>query len=479
VEATRTSWYTEAPNTTLPTEVSDRRWADLRSKVGGQLIIPGDADYDGARLAWDLTVQQWPAAIVFARDAADIAESIRFAEREGLAVAVQSTGHGVVRPANDSLLIRTAGLNEIHVDAAAQIAWVGAGAKWGMVLERTQPFGLAPLLGSSPDVGVVGYTLGGGLGWLGRKYGLAADSVRFFDVVTANGRLLRASESENSDLFWGLRGGGGGLAVVAGMAIDLFPVTKVCGGNLFYPIELAREVFIRYRDWVSTAPEELTSSVLIMNYPSIPELPEHLRGRSFAMVRGCYCGPVEHGEALLHEWRAWRTPELDDFKAMAFAGVGTISNDPVDPVPGVSTGAWLRELSDGAIDLLIRSSTGDSEPSPIGIAEVRHAGGAIARMRPSSSAYGNRNATFLLQLLGLAPNPEAQRHVKQATSDLKRALAPWLTGGVYMNFLSGEESRQRVEDGYSPEAFHRLMALKAEYDPEDRLRHGFNIPPSR
>jgi FAD/FMN-containing dehydrogenase len=469
----------EATRTSVATEVSDLRWKKLRSSIGGRVITPGDPDYDGARQAWDLTVRQWPAAIVFARDAADIAEAIRFAGREGLAVAVQSTGHGVVRPANDSLLIRTSGIKEVHVDAAAQIAWVGAGAKWGMVLDKIQPFGLAPLLGSSPDVGVVGYTLGGGLGWLGRKYGLAADSVRFFEVVTADGRLLRASETENSDLFWGLRGGGGGLAVVTGMAINLYPVTTVYGGNLFYPMELAREVFVRYRDWIVSAPDELTSSVLIMNYPPIPAIPEFLRGKSFAMVRGCYCGPVEQGEALLQSWRAWRAPVVDDFKAMPFADVGTISNDPVDPVPGVSTGAWLRELSDEAIELLIRSGTGYGGPSPIGIAEVRHAGGAIGRVRPGSNAYGNRDATLLLQLLGMAPTPEAQRHVQQATGEVKQALAPWLTGGVYMNFLAGEESRQRVEDGYSPEAFHRLMALKAEYDPENRLRHGFNISAAR
>jgi hypothetical protein len=469
----------ETTQTAPAPAVRDVRWAELQGNVKGRVITPADPAYDEARRAWDLTVRQWPAAILVAKDAPDIAAAMRFAQQEGLTVAVQSTGHGVVRPADDSLLILTSEMVEIRVDAASQTAWVGAGAKWGMVLERTQPFGLAPLLGSSPDVGVVGYTLGGGLGWLGRKYGLAADSVRFFEVVTADGRLLRASEAENGDLFWGLRGGGGSLGIVTGMEIQLYPVTTVYGGNLFYPIELAREVFARYRDWIASAPDELTSSVLIMNYPPVPAVPEFLRGQSFAIVRGCACGPLAQGEALLQSWRAWRTPLLDDFKAMPFADVGSISNDPVDPLPGFSTGAWLRELGDGAIDVVVRAATGEDGPSPYAFAEVRHAGGAIARVKPGSNAYGNRDASLLLQLVGMAPTPEAYRHLQQVTGQVKQRLQPYLTGGVYLNFLGGEESRQQVEKGYSPEAFRRLKALKAAVDPEHRLQHGFNIPPGR
>jgi hypothetical protein len=459
------------------TSIRGGRWAELQSNIAGKVITPQDPEYDEARKAWDLTVQQWPAAIAVATDAVDIVEAMRFAKGAGLAVAVQSTGHGVVRPANDSLLILTSEMKEIDVDPASQTAWVGAGAKWGMVLEKTQPFGLAPLLGSSPDVGVVGYTLGGGLGWLGRKYGLAADSVRFFEVVTADGRLVHASEAENSDLFWGLRGGGGSLGVVTGMEIGLYPVKAVYGGNLFYPIELASEVFGRYRDWIGSIPDELTSSVLIMNFPPIPEVPESLRGQSFAMVRGCYCGPLEEGEALLQSWRSWRTPLVDDFKAVPFADVATISNDPVDPLPGFSSGAWLRELSDQAIDLLIRYGygCGNSDRSPFAVTEVRHAGGVISRVRVDTSAYSNREATLLLQLIGMAPTPEIYRHLQQMTGELKQELQPYLTGGVYLNLLSREESQQRVESGYTPEAFQRLTALKAEYDPENRLRSGFRF----
>ena len=174
----------------------------------------------------------------------------------------------------------------------------------------------------------------------------------------------------------------------------------------------------------SSVPDELTSSVLLMNFPPIPDMPEFLRGKSFAMVRGCYCGPLEEGEALLQSWRTWRTPVVDDFKVMPFIEVAAISNDPVDPVPGFSSGAWLRELSDEAIDLLIRYAYGsaDSGPSPLVLAEVRHAGGAISRVKPGSNAYGNREASLLLQLLGMAPTPEAYRHLQQLTGELKQRL---------------------------------------------------------
>ncbi len=459
--------------------LADTRWTQLRSSVQGTVFTPDDPDYDEARKAWNLAVNQHPAVIVVAAGVADVVEATRFAAREDLSVTVQSTGHGIVRPADDSLLIITSKMKNIQVNAAAQTAWVDAGAKWGEVLEQTQAAGLAPLLGSSPDVGVVGYTLGGGFGWLGRKYGLAADSVRFFELVTADGRLLRASDTENSDLFWALRGGGGSMGIVTGMEIKLYPVSSVYGGNLLYPIAMAKEVYSRYREWITSAPDELTSSILIMNFPPIPQVPEILRGQSFVIVRGCYSGPVEQGQALLQGWRDWRTPLIDAFKEMPFSQVATISNDPVNPMAALSTGAWLRELSDEAIDILIRHVAPGNGASPLVFAEVRHAGGAIARVDPQASAYGNREASLLLQMIGPAPTPEAYDHVAQYTGQIKEHLRPYLTGGVYMNFLEGEESQRQVESGFSPATYRRLMALKAAYDPDNRLRSGFNIQPAR
>ncbi len=450
----------------------------LRAQLQGAVHVPGEAGYDDARRAWNLAISQHPAIIVAAQRPADVAAAVRFAQAQGLGVAVQSTGHGVVRPADGALLILTAPMAAVRVDAAAQTAWVEAGALWGAVLEKAQAVGLAPLLGSSPGVGVVGYTLGGGLGWLARKYGLAADSVRAFEGVTAEGELRRASAAENADLFWALRGGGGAFAIVTGLEIQLYPVTTVVGGNLIYPIELAREVITRYRAWIASAPDELTSSVVIMNFPPVPDVPEFLRGRSAVIVRGLYCGPVAEGEALLRYWRDWRAPLADLFRTMPFAEVATVSNDPRDPLPGYSSGAWLRELSDDAITALIEYGVARPGVPGVVFAEVRHIGGAVARADRRASAFGGRDAELLLSVIGVTPTAEARRQVAAHVAQLKRAMSASLTGSVYMNFLDGDESRARTADAYRPEDYQRLQRLKIQYDPHNRLSFSFNIPPA-
>jgi FAD/FMN-containing dehydrogenase len=452
--------------------------ASLQARIRGEVITPEDARYDDARKAWNLSVQQRPALIVVANGAADIVEAVSFAREMDLGIAVQSTGHGVVRPADGSLLIITSQMTDVRIDAEAQTAWIEAGAVWGMVLEKAQTVGLAPLLGSSPGVGVVGYTLGGGMGWLARKYGLAADSVLFFEVVTPDGSRVRASQTENSDLFWGLRGGGGNFGVITGMEIRLYPVSTVYGGTLIYPVTAAKEVFALYRDWISAVPDELTSSIAIMNLPPLPQVPEFLRGQSVVMVNACYAGPVEEGEALVQGWLEWMAPIANTFRPMPFTEVASISNDPEDPLPGYSTGAWLRELSDEAIDILIRYGVSNHTLSPLVKTEIRHAGGAMARVAADANAYGNRDASLILNVIGMTPSPEARQRFEQYTGQMKRDLQPMLTGGVYMNFLEGQEARERTKDGYRPESYRRLMALKAQYDPDNVFRHSFDIPPA-
>lgn len=450
----------------------------LQMQVQGQVIVPGDADYDEARLAWNRKVDQHPALIIAVESSQDVATAVAFARQHKLGVAIQSTGHGNVRPADDCLLILTRGLRGIAIDPAAHTARIAAGEQWGPVLAAAQAHGLAPLLGSSPTVGVVGYTLGGGLGWLGRKYGLSADHVLSFELVTTDGELLIASEYENSDLFWGLRGGGGSLGIVTSLTIRLFPVAEVYAGNLFYPAEMAREVFRHYRDWIANAPDELTSSVLVMNFPPFPELPEFLRGQSFAMVRGCYCGALDDSKALLRHWRDWRPPLIDDFKAIPFSQAATISNDPVDPLPGFNSGAWLSALSDDAIDAIVDYGLGIDGPSPLVFAEVRHAGGAIRRVAAETAVFGNRDAELVLSLVGVAPTPAAHHNLVAYTGQLKDALRPVLTGGVYMNFLEGIESQQRIRDGLVAGGYDRLARIKAAVDPDNLLRYSFNIAPA-
>lgn len=348
---------------------------------------------------------------------------------------------------------------------------------WSVVLEKAQAVGLAPLLGSSPGVGAVGYTLGGGMGWLARKYGLSADSVLRFDVVTASGDLLSVSEDENSDLFWALRGGGRAFAIVTGMEIKLYPITTVYGGTLIYPIEDVKEVFQFFREWVQYLPDEWTTSIAVMNFPPLPQLPPFLSGKSVVMVNGCFAGDVLAGQMMAQAWADWKTPLVNGFHPMPFSEVGMISNDPQDPLPGLSSGAWLADLSDETIDTILRYALPVSGSPVLVKTEVHQAGGAMARVVADSRAYSHRQSQFLLQTVGSTPTPEARKVVSAHTQSFKQALKPHLTGGVYMNFLEGKEKFSQARQSFEGDKLERLAAIKAKYDPANHLSHALNLPP--
>lgn len=239
---------------------------------------------------------------------------------------------------------------------------------------------------------------------------------------------------------------------------------------------MAKQVLTRYRQWIEQAPDELTSSVLLVNYPAVPAVPEKLRGQSFALVRGLYCGPPDQGEPLLRFWRDWHPPAMDAFRTMPFAEVATISNDPTEPVGSFSTGAWLRGLDDQAIDILVEAARKpEGASNPLLLAEIRHVGGAVARADGQGSAYGNRAASLLLELLGAPPDRPAHEAAVAYTDRIRDRLRPFCTGGVYPNFLEGEELHRRAADGFAAASYRRLGQLKAAYDPERRLRSGFDL----
>ncbi len=448
---------------------------DLRARVRGSVFAPADDGYDAARQGWNLAVNQHPALVVVANGADDIAHAVRFANANNLGIAVMATGHGVIRVADDCMLLVTSKMNQVQVDAQAQTAWVSAGAKWGDVLAQTVPHGLAPALGSTPEVGAVGYTLGGGFGWIGRKFGMSCDNVNAFELVTADGNLVRADALQNSDLFWALRGGGGNFGVVTGMEIRLHPVASLYAGNLFYPVEQARAVFAHYRAWIENAPDELTSSIVLMNFPPVPDVPEFLRGKSFVMVRGAYCGDAAQGETLLKHWREWQAPIIDDFKTIPFAAVATVSNDPVDPLPGLSSGGWLNDLSDETAETLIQFALPQGGPPLLIFAEVRHAGGAIRSVAADSTAYSHREREHLLSVIAFTPTPEVHAAAASHIAAMKNALGAHLNAEVYMNFLEGADAHTHSRQGFSPEHYQRLTALKAKYDPQNRFNHSYEL----
>jgi FAD/FMN-containing dehydrogenase len=446
---------------------------ELRAQVAGEVFTPDDEAYMQARLAWNRSIDQYPAVIVVAKNARDVVQAVRLAREFSIEVAVQGTGHGALRPANDCLLIVTSRMKGLQIERESQTAWIEAGLEWGEVLDAAQKVGLAPLLGSSPNVGVVGYTLGGGMGWLARKYGLAADSVLLFEIVTPDGRLVRASQDENEELFWAIRGGGANFGVVTGMKIRLYPVTSVFGGSIIYPIEVAKDVIQRYREWASILPDEFTTSISVMRFPPIPQVPDFLRGKAAVMIHGCYCGPVEQGEALMQTWKSLPEPIANTFRVMPFSEVATISNDPLDPMPGASASETFYELSDEMMDVVLRYIA--SGPSPISMAEFRQGGGAIDKADRNANALGSRFIGFYMHAGGLVPTPEARQAFLAYAAKFQQELQPYSTGRLYLNFMGGQEAAERGKDAYLPASYDRLRELKAKYDPDNRFSYGFNL----
>ena len=279
--------------------------------------------------------------------------------------------------------------------------------KWKDLIPEAQRFGLAGLVGSTSDVGVVGYTMGGGFAWLGRKYGFNADSVIEAEVVTADGELLRVNADEHPDLFWGLKGGAGNFGIVTSLEISLYPLTDVYGGNLFYPLEKAPEVLEHYARWIGTLPDEMTTAVVFLNFPPIPKIPEPLRGQSFIAVRVCYSGkPAQAGEELMRPWREeFGEPLVDGVGTMPYAEMDSISMDPVDPLEVDLHVERLEELSPEAIAALVEVA-GAGSGSPLIMLEVRQLGGALAREPESPSAIGHRDSRFIMSAIGATPTPE-------------------------------------------------------------------------
>lgn len=447
----------------------------LRQQVSGSVLTSEDPGYDQTRRGWGLAIDHHPALILVPDDTADVATGVRFARDAGQGVAVQSTGHGVLYPADNSLLIVTSRMASVQIDAEARTARVEAGATWQQVLDAATPHGLAPLLGSAPHIGVVGYMLGGGIGWLGRRYGFGCDSLRRIEIVTADGELRQASSSENSALFWALRGGGGNFGVVTAMELDLYPVPTLYGGTLIYPEESVREALLFYRNWIKTVPDELTSALAIVRFPDLEQVPEVFRGKTLALVTGAFAGPAAEGEQWMQPWLDWQMPIDNAFREMSFSEVGTITNDPVNPVAEYGSSDMFDELSDETIDVIVRYATDSASPLTLNV--LRHAGGAIARVPSDATAIGNRDASLYLLIAGEVPNPEALVTVKAYIERYRSALEPHSRGGVWMNFMNGngDGARERIREAYPPETRERLRELKTKYDPDNLFRFSFQL----
>ncbi|QEV09127.1 FAD-binding oxidoreductase [Streptomyces prasinus] len=448
----------------------------LAEQVRGPVLTPADERYDAERAGNQTARCHRPALVVGATGPADVQAAVTFATGHGLPVAVQGTGHALSAVAAEGgVLINTSRMQGVRVKAEAGTAWIGAGVRWDQVLHETAPAGLAPLSGSAPGVGVVSYTLGGGLGLLSRRYGYAADHVRGVDVVTADGRLRQVTEASDPDLFWALRGGRDNFGVVTGIEIDLMPVTTIYGGGLFFDAGSASEVLDTYIRWTATVPDEMTSSAALISFPDVPALPPTLRGRHVVHIRIAYAADaLGAGESLVAPLRALG-PFTDTLGELAYADSGSIHNDPVFPGTFESGTTMLDELDADAVRTLL-GLAGPHAPVPH-VVELRHLGGRLARPSGTPNAVGNRDARYVLNVVSRLERADIAE-IRPAHDRIFESIAPWSTGGRALNFMNGERDAEHVRSAYDAKDYRRLTEIKAVYDPENTFRLNHNIPPA-
>jgi FAD/FMN-containing dehydrogenase len=456
--------------TTQPTTHADA----LRQLCGGAVHLPGDPGYDAARTPWNVTVDQRPAAVAYPADATEVAEVVRAASAAGLRVAPQGTGHnaGPLGDLSDTVLLRTSAMREVTVDVEGRTARVGAGALWIDVVEAVAPHGLAALHGSSPDVGVVGYTLGGGMGWYARQLGLAANHVTAVELVTADGRRLRATADEEPDLFWAVRGGGGSFGIVTALEFTLFPITDAYAGMLVWDRVHADKVLRAWTAWTAAAPDTVTTSFRVLQLPPFEEIPAPVRGRQVVMIDGAVLEDEDcNAEKVLADLRSLE-PEIDTFARVPSASLVRLHMDPEGPTPGVGATSVLGPLSDAAIDAFL-AEVGDGTSSALLAAELRQLGGALGRPAERAGALPMVEGDFVLFGVAIAATPEMHAAGKASAEALVAAMAPFANGRQYLNFV---EHATDASTGYDAESWTRLQRVRAAVDPTGAVVANHRVP---
>jgi FAD/FMN-containing dehydrogenase len=447
----------------------------LRERLEGGFVVPSDPGWDEARQAWNLAVEQRPAAVALPESAADVVTVVQVGRRLGLRLAPQGTGHAAnpLGPLDDgTILVKLHRMRGVVIDPGARTARAEAGATWADVVHPAAEHGLAALHGSSPDVGVVGYSLGGGVGWYARSLGLAANSVIAVELVTADGRLVRADAEHEPELFWALRGGGGSFGIVTAIEFRLYPIREVYAGALFFPLARASEVLDAWSGWADDLPDEVTSLGRILRVPPLPEVPEPLRGREFALVEAVFIGDEATGAELMRPLRELG-PEIDTFAKTPTTGLGSLHMDPQHPVPASGDGQLLAELPPEAVAALVERAGAESG-SPLLSVEIRNLGGALGRSAPEHGVTDRIDAGFALFTVGIAATPEMAAAVEASTDAVLTALAPWEAKRGFLNF---SERRTDGNKLFGP-AYERLRSVKATYDPDDVFRSNHPVPPA-
>ena len=450
----------------------------LRAVFQGELIRPGESGYEDARAIWNGMIDKRPALIARCRGVADVIEIVRFARGQNLPTAVRGGGHNVAGNAlcEEGVVIDLSLMKAVHVNPRTRTARAEGGATWGEFDRETQVFGLATTGGLITSTGIAGLTLGGGIGWLMREHGLTCDNLLSADVVTADGRVVTASATENAELLWGLKGGGGNFGVVTSFEYRLHPVATVLGGMLIHPAARAKELLGFYRKFVKTAPDTLTTILVFLTGPPAPFLPPELHGKPLVAVGVCCSDTGQHGIEAIRPLREFGPPLVDLLGPMPYTTLQSL-NDPSAPagLRAYWKSEYLADLTDEAIESFVACASG--MPSPMTQLHIQHLEGAVARVGAQETAYTQRSARFVTNIVSLWPDPAEDAAQIAWTRRSWEALRPYGTGGVYVNFM-GEEGDERVRAAYGPEAWARLSALKKVWDPENFFRLNQNIKPA-
>lgn len=442
----------------------------------GRFVTPGDPGWDAAREAFNTRLDIRPAAVAFPRDTRDVEAVLRHARRHDLRIAPQATAHnaGPFSSLEGTIIVNVREIDEVSIDPAALRVRVGAGVKWQRVTPALSEMGLAALHGSSPDVGVAGYSLGGGIGWLARRHGMQTNSVTAIEIVTADGSLLRADAEHHPDLFWALRGGGGNFGIVTAIEFRAYPLEELYAGTLFFPFARAGEVLHAWAAMLAHLPDELMTWATLFHFPDLPIVPDGLRGGSFAVVSGAYLGDEGPGRRLLAPLRALG-PAQDTWAMVPPAALGDLAMDPPDPLPFELGHSLLSGLPHRAVDdLLAAVGPGSGSGTVLTALQLRHMGGALGRPPEGAGARATLPGEVLVVALGVAPDDAAARSVT-ARIDGALASVEHLRVGDYPNFV---EVPADASGFFDPATWARLRRVKAAYDPDDVFRGNHHIPPA-
>lgn len=436
---------------------------DLRARLGENLSLATEPAWEHSRLAWNLITDQRPAVVVMPGGDEDVVAALTYARAAGLKVAVQGTGHGAgptLGNLEGRLLLQMSRLREVAIDVASRRVRVGAGAVWDDVAQAAAPHGLGALTGSSPNVGVVGYSLGGGVGWLGRRHGLAAGSVLSARVVLPDGRIVEADLDNEPELFWALRGGGGSFGVFSA-EIQLYPVGTPYAGFMLWPVERAAEVLHSWLAWTRQVSDAVTTSGRVLQFPPLPIIPEPMRGRAFVSICGAILAPEAEARAILQPLRDL-DPETDTFALVPPAALGRISLDPEDPLPAVADGLLLAGFDAQGLEAFL-SVAPPRAHTPLAMIEIRHFGGALSASAPSDGVVGALPGDYGVFAVGPAFSPELHTAGEASVESLKQALEPWKAPLQYMNF---SHAPMPAEAFFTASDAARLRATRAAYDPD-------------